>query len=258
MWILAHSPIKRLTGPSLRQKTYAQPPWQLFICSVDAGGFLVLPTESSAPSPKGALTGNWTQKRMHQKPNGSCLCSGKRDLRERGPPNPPVQFTHPLSFLCPCLPQAPPLRLHPAFTVHSQGCCNEGMEEQRWFMKPVLLLSPQPLAPLHELSTEAEEASDFKTGCICSESKGLPDFFDHLFCIPYHTQSIVWINENKKPPSLHQVSPCSFSLIRFTPCPWLFSSKIPAHPQQRTGQTCPSSPFHLLGYLPGFKFLSCS
>lgn len=183
----------------------------------------------------------------------------ERDLREQGPPNPPVQFTPPLSFLCPCLPQAPPLRLHPASTVHSQGCCNEGMEERRWFMKPVLLVSPQPLAPLHELSTEAEEASDFKTGCLCSESKGLPDFFDHLFCIPYHTQSIMWINENKKPPLLHQISPCSFSLIGFTPCPWLFfSSKIPAHPQQRTGQTCPSSPFHLLGYLPGFKFLSCS
>lgn len=71
-------------GSKPEAKTYAQPPWQLFICSIDAGGFLFLPTESSAPSPKGALTGNWTQKRMHQKPNGSCLCSGKREIWESG------------------------------------------------------------------------------------------------------------------------------------------------------------------------------
>ena len=67
-------------GSKPEAKIYAQPPRQLFICSIDVGGFLFFPTESSAPSPKGALTGNWTKKCTQQKPNGICLCSVKREI----------------------------------------------------------------------------------------------------------------------------------------------------------------------------------
>lgn len=53
----------------------------------------------------------------------------ERDLREQGPPNPPVQFRCYASFLHPLPPQEAPLRLYPASMVHRQRCCNKRMEE---------------------------------------------------------------------------------------------------------------------------------
>lgn len=98
-------------GSKPEARVSAQPPWQLFLCSVAAGGVLPLPAECSAPSPKGGLTGNWTPKRVHQKPNGICLCSGKRGFERAGTSQPscPIQTT--CSFLCALPPPAPPLRL---------------------------------------------------------------------------------------------------------------------------------------------------
>lgn len=166
-------------------KIYAQPPRQLFIRSVDTGGFLFLPTESSAPWPKGALTGNWTQKYMHQKPNGICFCSGKREIEEsRDLPSllsnsdmmspfriPSILRKHPWDFIVPQLPHM----------------LQRGMKEQRLFLEThVLAATPSPLCKRlvvrqkqHPISKQAVLAQHLRVA-----SQGLPDFFDHLFCIP--------------------------------------------------------------------------
>lgn len=141
-------------GSEPEAKSSAQPPWQLFICSIDVGGLLFLPPQPCTPLPRGALAGNWTLKCMQHKPSGICLCSGKRLLRAgTSQPSCPTQTLVPF--------------LHPSLQLSWDPSCigrdiAMGMEKQRPFMNKFCSL-PSALVPPHEFSTKAAVAPTFRT-----------------------------------------------------------------------------------------------
>lgn len=102
---------------------------------------------------------------MPQKPSGICFCTGKKDLREQGPPTRPVEFRHYVSFLHPSL-----LRKRP------------------W----------DPTTPPQHAGRDAA-TSDFQIACALHQSttsQGLPHSYDHLCCFLRAHRATAWLKKN--------------------------------------------------------------
>lgn len=138
MRMLAHSH-KMPDGSKPEAKSSAQPPWQLFICSIDVEGLLFLPPQPPLHC-QGDLGWELYSKRMQHKPSGICLCSGKRLLRA-GTSQPSCRTQTLGPFLHPSPSSTP--AIHPASTLHRQGCCN-GDGETETFYEPIQFPSPNP------------------------------------------------------------------------------------------------------------------
>lgn len=134
-----HAPTKCLTGPSLRQKALPSPHGSCLSAPQmweDCYSCLHSPPLHCQGEP---WLGIGLQNACSTNPVAS-VHALERDFREQGPPSPPVPLRHLFPFFIP--PSSTP-GVHPAFTLHRQGCCN-GDGETETFYEPILLPPPNP------------------------------------------------------------------------------------------------------------------
>lgn len=138
--ILAHSPTKRVTGPSLRQNLCPAPTaavyplWRHWRISIPSYRILCSMAKRSLDRELDSkIHAAETQWHLF-------LLWKKRDWREQGPPIPPVKFRHDFCFLHPLPAQEAPVRLPRAPTAAQALMLQGGLKDQRPFLETHYLL----------------------------------------------------------------------------------------------------------------------